>query len=180
MVPGNVVVPANLFTTHLSDPTDLGEHSRIIEPSILRSALEELDTLPSLAIRNRPAERRLLAEPGESFALRGTPGRVDLNDTAGVLGNLAKGVLPGGTPSARRNKYNFLTNMARADSTANDALDNSHSNHSALPIFVHIPKTGGRRLTELLANEYGVPVPGMWIHGFDKKYREGNGTYVRA
>lgn len=45
--------------------------------------------------------------------------------------------------------------------------------HRFLPIFVHIPKTGGRHLNELLESEYGQAVPRMWIHGMDERYRRG-------
>jgi len=45
--------------------------------------------------------------------------------------------------------------------------------HSALPVFIHIPKTAGRHLMELFTEEYGHPIPPMWTHTAARRYRRG-------
>ena len=64
-------------------------------------------------------------------------------------------------------------NHSSLESLVVEDLNETSSNHTALPVFIHIPKTGGRRLTELLNAEYGAPIPGMYIPGVMDRFRRG-------
>lgn len=64
-------------------------------------------------------------------------------------------------------------NHSSLESLIVDDLNETSSNHTALPVFIHIPKTGGRRLTELLTEEYGAPIPGMYMPGVLERFRRG-------
>ncbi len=80
----------------------------------------------------------------------------------------------GGALSLAARAHNLPGGRGGATGTGSNDITDSSSTHAALPVFVHTPKTGGRRMTELLEAEYGAAVPPMLILGDLERFRRGD------